>query len=106
MVAAIAVLMFVVAAQFALIVWLIGRQDGQAQLIADVVRCSSPDLTEMVALTDRLCQRLQAPMVAVGEHDAQVAGLFAPPAVPMDDDAAHWESKDDLARRLDVMAGG
>jgi hypothetical protein len=90
MVAAIAVLMFVVAAQFALIAWLI----------------HSPDLTEMVALTDRLCQRLQAPMVAVGEHDAQVAGLFAPPAVPMDDDDAHWESKDDLARRLDVMAGG
>lgn len=98
-----ALLAAVVVAQFALIAWLIHRQDGQAQLIADVVRCTSPDLTEMVALTDRLCQRLQAPMVAVGEHDVATMGVFAPPAVPMDDDEAHWESKDDLARRLSAM---
>jgi hypothetical protein len=49
---------------------------------------------------DRLLQRIQAPALAIAEHAQTTAGEFAPPAVPMDDDASHWEAKEELAQRL------
>ena len=56
---------------------------------------------ELVALIDRLCQRVQAPHAAILEHDEQVRAQrdeeYAPPAVPPDDDEAFWMSRDKLA---------
>ena len=56
---------------------------------------------ELVALIDRLCQRVQAPNAAVLEHDENVRALrdeeYAPPAVAPDDDDAYWLSRDKLA---------
>jgi hypothetical protein len=49
---------------------------------------------------DRLLQRIQAPEIAIAEHAQDAVGEFAPPAVAMDDDGAHWEAKEQLADRL------
>jgi len=57
-------------------------------------------LTELVALTDRMAQRLQAPRAAILEHDEAARGRtdeYAPPAVEPDDDDAYWMSRDKLA---------
>lgn len=66
-----------------------------------------PDLSHVIRLVDRLCQRIQAPEAAVTEH------AIAQPLPPMpqvnlpDDDTAFWESqgfelpKEELAQRLD-----
>lgn len=56
-----------------------------------------------IALVERLCQRIQAPELAIAEHALQVAGEFTPPAVAMDDDEGHWEAKEQLAERLRDM---
>lgn len=46
-----------------------------------------------------LLQRIQAPEVAVMEH--QLKGpIHMPQHVPMDDDEQYWESKEDLAARM------
>lgn len=65
-----------------------------------------PDLTELIALTDRLCQRVQAPEQAVLEHQLQDLPV-SPPAVTPDDDDAYWEAmrgttldKESLAEQL------
>jgi hypothetical protein len=59
---------------------------------------------QLIALVDRLCQRVQAPQAAVLEHDEQVRALrdeeYAPPAVPPDDDEAFWASRDKLAELM------
>lgn len=56
---------------------------------------------DLIALTDRLCQRLQAPGAAVLEHDeavrAQRSEEYAPPAVEPDDDEGFWMSREKLA---------
>lgn len=52
---------------------------------------------------DRLLQRIQAPELAVAEHAQHAVAEWAPPAVPLDDDASHWEAKEDLAQRLAEM---
>lgn len=61
-------------------------------------------VVEMVALADRLCQRLQAPQAAVLEHDELVraprSDEYAPPAVAPDDDEGYWESREKLAELL------
>jgi hypothetical protein len=94
-------LALVIAGQFALIGYLVYQQQRQAPLIAEVVRCSSPDLVEMVALVDRLCQRLQAPELAAAQHFNEGAPVYAPPAVSMFDDDDFNESKEEMALRLD-----
>lgn len=97
-------LVALVAFQSAAIAYLLIAQRGHAQLIAEVVRCASPDLCEMVALVDRLCQRVQAPQAAVAEH---AAGVFsAPQHVPMDDDSAYHQSKEELADLLEAARVG
>jgi hypothetical protein len=59
---------------------------------------------QLIALVDRLCQRVQAPQAAVLEHDERVRALrdeeYAPPAVPPDDDEAFWASRDKLAELM------
>lgn len=66
-------------------------------------RHPSPNLEALIALTDRLCQRLQAPHAAIIEHDENVRGRteeYAPPAVMPEDDDDFWASKDKLAEQL------
>ncbi len=58
-----------------------------------------PDIAELVALTDRLCQRIQAPEAAVIEHQMQMPLPPMPQVIDMDDDQAHWESKEQMAER-------
>ena len=75
--------------------------------LAEMDRLPHPDLElamrqseRMIAQNDRLCQRIQAPEYAVVEHaQAQPLGPL-PQTVEMDDDSAHWESRDEMAQRL------
>lgn len=60
-------------------------------------------VTLQAAQVDRLCQRIQAPELAIAEHATHAIGEWAPPAVLPDDDAGHWEAKEDLAQRLSDM---
>ena len=68
---------------------------------ARILATATPDLEALIAANDRLCQRLQAPDVAVAQHAAEsVPSGWAPPAVGHDDDEAFMESrlsKDELA---------
>lgn len=58
-----------------------------------------PDVAELVALVDRLCQRIQAPEQAVVEHAMAQPLPPLPMAIEMDDDEGHWESKEQMAER-------
>lgn len=64
---------------------------------------AAPDLTELVALIDRLCQRVQAPEQAVVEHAMAQPLPPMPQVIEMDDDDAHWEAKEQMAER-EMMA--
>ena len=55
---------------------------------------------EHAAMTAELCQRLQAPELAVMAHDLQGRDVAMPQPPGFDDDEAHWESKEALADRL------
>jgi hypothetical protein len=92
-------------ALIALAAFLILEVRHQSTVIEAVARAGSPDLCEMVALVDRLCQRIQAPEAAVMEHAAQGA-VYAPQHVPLDDDQQFFESKEQLAERLQEMMHG
>jgi len=70
--------------------------------IQTVLKQKNPDLEQIIALADRMAQRIQAPQQAVYEH-AAVQLPPDPPAVGFDDDAGYWEarlSKDELAEAL------
>lgn len=56
-----------------------------------------------VVLIQSLCQRIQAPEIAVAQHAQSVDVGYAPPAVALDDDESHWEAKEQLAERLHEM---
>lgn len=63
-------------------------------------QAANPDLTALVGLVDRLCQRVQAPQTAVWEHTQAVTPeVQQPEPVDMFDDQDHWESKEMLAAR-------
>jgi len=53
---------------------------------------ASPDLENLIALVDRLCQRVQAPDLAVTEHAFKDTPP-SPRAVPFDDDEAFYEAQ-------------
>jgi hypothetical protein len=56
--------------------------DRLDQLLA----AKNPDLEQLIALVDRLCQRVQAPSQAVIDHSLAAAVVPpSPPAVPFDD---------------------
>lgn len=69
-------------------------------LTRELLDARSPDLEQLIALTDRLCQRIQAPELAVLEHQ-QAGPALTPPAVGFDDDeafhAAHGLTTEQLA---------
>jgi hypothetical protein len=86
-------------ALIALAAFLILEVRHQSTVIEAVARAGSPDLKEMVALVDRLCQRIQAPEAAVMQHAAQ-GPLYAPQHVPLDNDEEYHQSKEELADLL------
>lgn len=98
-----------VALTLATLVWTIwqnGRQlracqeraaTERAQLLQSQV---SPDLEALIALVDRLCQRVQAPEVAVAQHVDQTTPVFAPQPLSPDDDEAWLMDKEELAERM------
>lgn len=53
-----------------------------------------------LSLIETQNQRIQAPEVAVQQHVVGDGEMWAPAAVPMDDDNAHWQSKERLAEML------
>lgn len=63
-----------------------------------------PDLSALIDLTDRLCQRIQAPQQAVIDHALQQPVPPVPQTVLPHDDNAYWETqnvpKDELAEKL------
>ena len=67
-------------------------------------RQRDPDIRQLIALVDRLCQRVQAPQTAVLEHREREApaptAQYAPPAVEPDDDEGYWEAKERLAEQM------
>lgn len=90
----------------ALALLLIRENHHQVAVIESVARSGSPDLTTMTELVADLCQRLQAPEVAVAEHANAMLMGDIPRHVPMDDDAEYFESKEELAERLGAMSVG
>lgn len=82
-------LTIIVACQLATIVYLAVERRRQHEL--------------NIRLIGQLCQRIQAPELAIAEHTQTIAGEHAPPAVALDDDGAHWEAKEQLAQRLQEM---
>lgn len=92
-------------AQLAILAFVLLEQRRNIDQIRMMVEHASPDLCEMVALVDRLCQRIQAPEVAIAEHASGVWSQDdALPSVDMFDDDDFHESKEDLAERLDREA--
>jgi hypothetical protein len=71
------------------------RQEREALVRRDI----TPDLTALIELVDRLCQRVQAPERAINEHTQGVVVPESPPAVDMFDDEEYWEPKENLAER-------
>ena len=76
-------------------------------------RRPDPDMQALIALVDRLCQRVQAPQAAILEHDEKERALrddeYAPPAVSPDDDEGYWASRDKLAELMmekEIADGG
>lgn len=85
--------------QFGLIVYLQREHEKHLELAKDIARCGSPDLSTMVELVESLCQRIQAPEVAVMAHANGTLGADMPMHVPLDDDDEHWVAKEELADR-------
>jgi hypothetical protein len=65
---------------------------------------------DMIALVDRLCQRVQAPAAAVLEHDEATRlrhpEEYAPPAVEPDDDDGYWLSRGSSRSTMKAEADG
>lgn len=78
------------------------RIDDLLEHVHQIAGQASPDLTELIALVDRLCQRLQAPEQAIVDHQIQQVDLPTPPAVQPDDDQGYWEAME----RINTMSKG
>jgi hypothetical protein len=68
------------------------------EVIESVAKSGSPDLRELVECIGRLCQRVQAPEVAIAEHASSVPSQFSPQAVSMFDDDDHWAASAGLTK--------
>jgi hypothetical protein len=68
------------------------------EFIESVAKSGSPDLRELVECIDRLCQRVQAPEVAVAQHAAMLPVADPPQAVSMFDDEDHWAASAGLTK--------
>ena len=76
----------------------IERQAHRGQLIAlaqehaQERQAAHPDLTELISLVDRLCQRVQAPEQAVLEHTLSDLPESPTPVNP-EDDQSYWDAQ-------------
>lgn len=86
------VILLLLASQSALVVFWAHEHRHALEVVESVARSGSPDLRELVECIDRLCQRVQAPEVAIAEHAAMVPVSAPPQAVSMFDDEDHWAS--------------
>jgi hypothetical protein len=91
------------AGQLALVVLLAREHRHAVEVIESVARSGSPDLRELVECIDRLCQRIQAPDVAVATHANAMMPGPPPLAVSMFDDDDHWQSKEALADLVEAQ---
>jgi hypothetical protein len=67
------------------------------------------DNAQIIAMTDRMARRVQAPQLAAAETaNEEHSPLYAPPALIPDDDDAYWESREALADRAmkEEVSGG
>lgn len=97
-------ILVLLAAQSALVGLMAWQHRHALEVIESVVKSGSPDLRELVECIDRLCQRVQAPDVAVATHAQGMVPVEVPQAVSMFDDEDHWTSKESLAELLDAQA--
>lgn len=74
-----------------------GYQASLAQLAEHFKPEPHPDIAQLVALVDRLCQRLQAPDHAVVEH-AQAQPLPPMPQAVLPDDDEGWHRAQALTK--------
>ena len=58
----------------------------------------NPDTTALIALVERMAQRIQAPTEAVVEHQLAAPLPDSPPAIPFDNDQAFWEAQEPLSK--------
>ena len=67
-------------------------------------RYALEDRDRLLATIDDLCQRVQAPDLAVIDHQAKQGGIVNPPAVGFDNDEDYWKAaemtKEQLADEL------
>jgi hypothetical protein len=102
------VVLILLASQSALVAWWAHEHKHALEVIESVARSGSPDLRELVECIDRLCQRIQAPEVAIAEHAAMVPVADPPQAVSMFDDDDHWAAMNRLTKEelADMSANG
>ena len=78
----------------ALAFYAFGRRERSAQV----------DRDRLLATIDTLCQRVQAPELAVVDHQARQETLASPPAVGFDNDDEYWQAtemtKEQLAEQM------
>jgi hypothetical protein len=91
-------LVLLLAFQSALVAFWAYEHRHALEVIESVARSGSPDLRELVECIDRLCQRVQAPDVAIAEHAAMVPVTAPPQSVSMFDDEDHWASMAGLSK--------
>jgi hypothetical protein len=92
------IILVLLACQSALVALWAHEHRHALEVIESVARSGSPDLRELVECIDRLCQRVQAPEVAVAQHAALMPVADPPRAVSMFDDADHWAASAGLTK--------
>jgi hypothetical protein len=99
------IILVLLVSQAALVVLMAREHRHALEVIESVAKSGSPDLRELVACVDRLCQRVQAPEYAVAEHAQHNVAQDMPQAVSMFDDEEHWASKEELAEAVEALNG-
>lgn len=98
-------LIVLIATQAVMVALMLREHRHSLEVIESVAKSASPDLRELVECIDRLCQRIQAPDIAVAQHAYATEPPSSMPAVSMFDDDDHWASKDELADLVDAQVG-
>jgi len=97
----------VLAAQTGLIFYLLRTADrDRMQFVAALTTASatpSAEIGALIDLTDRLCQRIQAPTAAVVEHHDKATGPSLP-AVNPELDESYWQAQEISKETLAEMA--
>lgn len=72
--------------------------DAQADRMHTLLAAKDPDLEQIIALVDRLCQRIQAPTQAVIDHSIATVPVESPAAVGFDDDEGFHAARENLTK--------